>query len=52
MAESWDISGWNVLLVDDILTSGATLHEAARVLYSAGANLVVGAVAATHRENQ
>lgn len=52
VAESWDISGWNVLLVDDILTSGATLHEAARVLYSAGANLVVGAVAATHRENQ
>ena len=50
--ESWDIRGWNILLVDDILTSGATLHEAARILYSEGANLVVGAVAATHRENQ
>ena len=52
VAENWDISGWNVLLLDDILTSGATLHEAARILYAAGANLVIGAVAATHRENQ
>ena len=50
--ESWDIRGWNILLLDDILTSGATLHEAARVLYAAGANLVVGVVVATHRENQ
>lgn len=49
--ESWDIRGWNILLIDDILTSGATLHEAARVLYQAGAALVVGVVAATHREN-
>lgn len=47
---SWDISGWNILLLDDILTSGATLHEAARVLYQAGAALVVGVAAATHRE--
>lgn len=47
---SWDISGWNILLLDDIMTSGSTLHEAARVLYRAGAQLVVGVVAATHRE--
>ncbi len=49
--ESWDITGWNILLIDDILTSGATLHEAAKVLYAAGAAQIIGVVAATHREN-
>ena len=50
IAEIWDIKGWNILLVDDILTTGATLHEAATVLYEAGAGYVAGVVAATHRE--
>lgn len=49
--ESWDITGWNIILVDDILTTGATLHEAAKVLFENGAATVVGAVCATHREN-
>ncbi len=49
--ESWDITGWNILLVDDILTTGSTLHEAAKVLFENGAATVVGVVCATHREN-
>jgi len=50
VSEKWDIQGWNILVVDDILTTGATLHEAAKVLYEAGAARVMGVVAATHRE--
>lgn len=32
----------NVILLDDIVTSGATLTECARILYEAGADVVVG----------
>lgn len=32
-----DVSGWNVLLVDDVLTTGATLDALARTLKRAGA---------------
>jgi len=38
------IRGKNVLLVDDVTTSGATLEEAARVLKHAGAKNIVGLV--------
>lgn len=46
LAEAVDLSGWEVLLVDDVKTSGATLHLCARVLRRAGARSVHVAVAA------
>lgn len=39
----------NILLIDDVTTSGATLREAARVLKSAGAKKIVAAVVARTR---
>jgi predicted amidophosphoribosyltransferase len=44
------VSGKYVILVDDVLTSGATMHECATVLKSAGAMNVIGiALAKTAR---
>jgi Predicted amidophosphoribosyltransferases len=40
------ISGKNVLLIDDIFTTGSTLEEAAKVLKEAGAKKVIGIVIA------
>lgn len=37
----WDVSGLTVALVDDVATTGATLHEAAKELYKAGAEKVL-----------
>ena len=41
-----DLSGQRILLVDDVMTSCATLHEAARVLKLHGASEVIVAVVA------
>jgi competence protein ComFC len=41
-----DVRGLNVLLIDDVLTTGSTLSECARVLKRAGANCVYAATAA------
>ncbi len=41
-----DVRGWRVLLIDDVLTTGSTLSECARVLKSAGAISVHAATAA------
>ena len=37
-------SGERVLLVDDVYTTGATMHELARVLRNAGAGQIIGVV--------
>jgi ComF family protein len=42
----WTIGGARVLLVDDVMTSGATASEAAKVLHRAGAEAVFVAVVA------
>jgi ComF family protein len=38
---SWDVTGLSIVIVDDVATTGATLHEAALVLYKAGAAKVL-----------
>lgn len=40
------ISGKNILLVDDVFTSGATMKEAVKVLKRAGARKIIGFVIA------
>ena len=44
-----DVKGRRVLLVDDVLTTGATAHEAAKTLRKAGAAAVFVAAIAPRR---
>ncbi|MBI2278646.1 MAG: ComF family protein [Candidatus Brennerbacteria bacterium] len=44
IADTGAIRGSNILLIDDVTTSGATLEEAARVLKSAGAKNIIALV--------
>ena len=41
VSDKWDVAGLTVVVVDDVATTGATLHEAAKVLYKAGAAKVL-----------
>ncbi len=45
-AENIDVKNKTVFLVDDLVTTGATMSECVRVLKSAGAALIVGVAAA------
>ena len=47
-----EITGKRILLVDDILTTGSTMQEAASVLWKNGADHVTGVVAAIRGCNQ
>lgn len=46
LARGADVSGARVCLIDDVSTTGATLHETAKVLKAGGAASVVAAVLA------
>jgi predicted amidophosphoribosyltransferase len=52
LAPQADVTDKRVLLIDDIVLSGATLQEAAKVLKRAGAKSVYGLVLAISPQHQ
>ena len=46
------VRGKHILLIDDIITTGSTISECARMLLTAGAASVRGAALACHREDK
>ena len=49
-SDTWDVRGLSVIVVDDVATTGFTLHEAAAALYEAGAGKVLCAAFAGSRQ--
>ena len=49
LTPEWDIKGNRILIVDDVVTTGHTLHEAGEVLHYAGAQSVAGIVLCGNR---
>lgn len=47
-----DVTGLSILLLDDVSTTGSTLHEAALTLYRNGARHVAGIAAASGRTDE
>ena len=50
VSEEWDLTGMTVIVADDVVTTGFTLHEAAMALYEAGAEKVLCAAFAGNRQ--
>jgi len=50
--DSVDVEGLSILLLDDVTTTGSTLHEAALTLYRNGARHVAGIAAASGRTDE
>jgi len=49
VSDKWDVTGLTVMVVDDVSTTGATLHETAKALYKAGASKVLCVALAGNR---
>ncbi|MBO4450522.1 MAG: ComF family protein [Clostridiales bacterium] len=50
VSEEWDLTGMTVIVADDVVTTGFTLHEAASALYEAGAEKVLCVAFAGNRQ--